>query len=141
MTPSRWVRVAGWLLLLVFGVCGTSEAQDADGPATASLEQVEAANVFAPDEDMATRRVCLNAGAYVLALHIAEGGEFALASLFPEGEDDYLIAATVGFDPETDPESDMWEWTSFKVEEPACFEARVIYGRLRLYSLRVGVSW
>ena len=97
--------------------------------------------MFAPDEDMATRRVCLNAGAYVLALHIAEGGEFALASLFPEGEDDYLIAATVGFDPETDPESDMWEWTSFKVEEPACFEARVIYGRLRLYSLRVGVSW
>ena len=122
-------------------LCGVAEAQKENGEARGHLEQVEAASVFSPDEEIVTRRVCLNAGAYVLAAHVVEGGTAAVATIIAEGADSPLAAAGVIIDPQTNPESDKWTWWSFSVDDPACFEVRVLNGRARVYELTVSVSW
>ena len=88
-----------------------------------------------------TRRVCLNANVYVMAVHIVEEGPFAVATIFAEGADSPLASALVTIDPQASPESDKWAWSSFSVGDPACFEIRGLNGRVRVYSMRVSMSW
>lgn len=87
------------------------------------------------------RRVCLNAGTYVLTLRanvnlLPDGGWLAMVALQPEHDDipplpgQPILLSSVTDDPRTG-------WRPIIVDEPACYELHVFGGRVGLYSLRV----
>ena len=109
------------------------------------IRAVEPAESIVSNIDTAERRVCLNAGVFVLAAVMAPMTAF-------DSEDSDLLLAGAHVQPDgaeplaptlaqmvLRPESAQG-WKSFDVDEPACFEIVVINSRARLYQLGVSVS-
>ena len=105
--------------------------------AMADLQRVEEAAVDADVDGTISRRVCLNASAYVLAV---EGVQLN-GTFYGEGmlvwEDDPAKWISL----QVDPDGDGDNWTTFNVEGPGCFTVRATMARVRVYLLRVAVDW
>ena len=152
-----------FMILVVLTTIGTLAVGEriAAQQAAASLERVEAADTDAPSECRAapcteSRRVCLNTGAFVLAIEAHEDSRVASAALTTDQAEDVeykdpgempgwkflglypgaaLVSQAIAFG------DDGWGWSTTEVEEPQCYFVTALDGRARLYELRVAVSW
>ena len=151
------------MMLVVLTAIGTQAAGERieAQQAAASLERVEAADADAPGECRTepcreSRRICLNTGAFVLAVEAHEDSRVASAALTTdqaEGVENKdpgempgwkffglypgaaLVSQAIAFG------DAGWGWTTVEVEEPQCYFVTALDGRARLYELRVAVAW
>lgn len=149
-------------VLTVIGVLAVGEQLKAQ-QAAASLERVEGGDVDAPAECgtepcRGSRRVCLNTGAFVLAVKANADSRLASAALTTEQAESEdvedqdsgeipgwkffglypgaaLVSQALAFG------DAGWGWTTLAVEEPQCYLVTALDGRARLYELRVAVAW
>ena len=154
------------VLVVISALAGTGRVKAQE--AIAVLEWVEAGDVNAPNECAweglelpictESRRVCLNAGGFVLAVNThgdqddpLDIGSAAVTTDQSEDVEDrapgntpgwvfsgmypgnVLIAQTAA--------GNGWNWTTFYVAEPQCYSVTAVDGRARLYKLRVAVPW
>lgn len=146
----RGLSVHGWLLAaLVLSEALVHVEQQAEPflrlVVGSDIEAVAPAESIVPNIDTAERRVCLNAGVFVLAAVMAP-----MTAFDPDDSDLLLARAYVQPDGAGPLEPTLAQvvlrpesaqgWTSFQVEEPACFNIVVINGRARIYQLGVFVS-
>ena len=155
----RQVVLVVFVVISALAGTGRVKAQEA----IAGLEWVEAGDVNAPNECAweglelpictESRRVCLNAGGFVLAVK-THGDQIGSAAVTTEQSEDVedrapgkipawvfsgmypgnvLIAQTAA--------GNGWNWTTFHVAEPQCCSVTAVDGRARLYKLRVAVPW
>ena len=151
------------IVLVVVGtlaVVGRVQAQQA----TASLERVEAGDVDAPNECgvdtcQESRRVCLNTGAFVLAVKMHKDNTNLVVSAAVTTEQSKDVVEDK--DPKETPawkffglypgdaivaralatRDNEWGWTTFTIEESQCYFVTAIDSQARLYELRLGVAW
>ncbi len=108
------------------------------------VEAIDPANAVVTGIDTAWRRVCLNAGVFVLAAVMVPAAAFG-----PE-EELLVVGAHVSPDGAELGEPTLAQmtlrpgsaqgWRSFEVNQPGCFEVVVTNGRASVYQLGVLVS-
>ena len=97
-----------------------------------------------------SRRVCLNAGGFVLAVksHSERIASAGLTTEEEDVEDTGKIPAWMFFGlypgnvlhAQTSTR-EGWNWTTFHVAEPQCYSVTAVAGQARLYKLRLTVPW
>ena len=165
MDATAWIVIrATTAILVAIGTAGTGRVNAQE--AIAALEWIDAADVNAPlacelsrGEDRPpielpqcseSRRVCLNAGGFVLAVktHSERIASAALTTEEEDVEDTGKIPAWMFFGlyhgnvlhAQTSTH-EGWNWTTFHVAEPQCYSVTAVDGQARLYKLRVAVPW
>ena len=132
--------VSLWMLGAV-ALAAPVGAQEPGEPAVRPiLERIRAADVDVTEDSAPDRRLCLNVGTYVMFGERADEELSTVAGmvLFPEDDEEerWVLAGLV-----VDSRSRRWGWKSFVVDEPACYNLRVVGhtgGRVRLYELILG---